>query len=153
MKNPPFEKDDIVPWIGKTAKLIGYHITDKLREEGIDLSKDQFILLMYLRDEDGLQQKQLAFITNRSKTSLTRMINTLEKKGYVKRSSAEDDKRIKYIYLTSHGSDLLLKALPLVKKIIYALQDRVSIADLQTTRKVLHQIRLNIKNNQVPHTT
>ena len=36
------EEDTIslLPWIGKTAKFIDYHIADHMKEHGIDLSKE-----------------------------------------------------------------------------------------------------------------
>ncbi|MCK5677150.1 MAG: MarR family transcriptional regulator, partial [Flavobacteriaceae bacterium] len=74
-------ENTLLPSLGKTAKLSGFYFMDVLHENNIDLSKEQWLVLKMLHDVDGQVQNDLAFITDRSKTSLTRLINTIEKKG------------------------------------------------------------------------
>ena len=71
----------LIPWVGKTAKFMDYYIRDNMKSHGINISKEQFIVIKHLDEKDGRKQNDLAFITNRSKTSLTRLIHTMEKKG------------------------------------------------------------------------
>lgn len=70
----------ILPWMGKTSKAIDYFLDDKLKEGGIELTKVQLVLLKKLREMDGQPQNNLAFLTNRDKASLARLITTMEKK-------------------------------------------------------------------------
>lgn len=44
----------LLPWIGKTAKLMGIYVSDTLRQHGLDLTKEQLILLKLLHERDGL---------------------------------------------------------------------------------------------------
>ena len=73
MTNTTKETITLLPWIGKTAKFMDYYIADYMKVQGIDISKQQFIVLKHLQDQDGRKQNDLAFITNRSKTALTRL--------------------------------------------------------------------------------
>jgi predicted PP-loop superfamily ATPase len=68
----------LLPWIGKTAKFIDYFVADHMKENGIDLSKEQFIVLKYLNEKDGLIQNDLAFITNRTNRSYPHIMEIVE---------------------------------------------------------------------------
>lgn len=134
----------IIPWIGKTAKFMDYYIGDHMKEHGIDISKEQFLLLKYLNEKDGRIQNELAFITNRSKTSLTRLINTMEKKELVYRAVSHHDMRINHVYLTELGKEIWKKSYPVFQSIILELQEGIPDSDLLLVRKTMEHIQFNI---------
>lgn len=135
----------LLPWIGKTAKFIDYHIADYMKDQGIDLSKEQFIVLKYLHERDGLIQNDLAFITNRSKTALTRLIQTMEKKDLVYRKPSPTDLRVNHVFLTDHGRNTWEEAYPHFRFIDRELQKGISESALQTVRETLEKIQTNLK--------
>ncbi len=145
-----FEKT-LLPYLGKTAKLAGFYFIDTFHENGIELSKEQWLVLKKLHDQDGQTQNDLAFITNRSKTSLTRLINTMEKKGLVFRVLSKEDKRINHIHLSDSGKKTFLISLPVIKKITKDLQESISSEDLSKTIQVLNQIQNNINKKLKPY--
>lgn len=120
------------------------YIGDFFSSHGIDLSKEQFIVMKYLHEKDGRKQNDLAFITNRSKTALTRLINTMEKKGLVHRKVCEKDLRINHIYLTSFGKNLWSESLPHFLRIREELQTGISEKELEIVIRVMQQIQSNI---------
>lgn len=137
-------ENSLLPQLGKTAKIIGFYISDSFKEKGLDLSKEQWLLLKKLNDKDGQIQNDLAFITNRSKTSLTRLIHTMEKKGLVYRVASKKDKRINHIYQSELGKSYFLDSLPILKNLMDQLQREISNEDIQTTIKVLHCVQKNL---------
>ena len=145
MKKPLQDSISLLPWIGKTAKFIDYYIADYMRDRGIDLSKEQFIVLKYLNDKDGLIQNDLAFITNRSKTALTRLIQTMEKKNLVFRKPSHMDLRVNHVYLTKHGQKTWEEAYPHFRKIDKELQKGISESALQTVRETMEKIQTNLQ--------
>jgi len=122
-----------------------YYIVDYMKLHGLDISKEQFIVLKYLKEQDGRKQNDLAFITNRSKTALTRLIHTMEKKDLVRRSSSETDLRINHVFLTPFGKKTLDDAHPFFLKIVKDLQKGISDEDLLTVQNVFKIIQGNIK--------
>jgi len=142
-KSVIFERT-ILPYLGITSKLAGFYFIDSFHEHGIDLSKEQWLVLKKLHDKDGQTQSNLAFITNRSKTSLTRLINTMEKKELVYRVISKKDKRINHIFLSDLGKETFLNSLPVLENLITELQEGISSEDLERTKKVLKHIQNNI---------
>ena len=144
MQNSLIFEKTILPYLGITAKLAGFYFIDTFHNHGIEISKEQWLVIKKLSDTDGQIQNDLAFITNRSKTSLTRLINTMEKKGLVYRVISKEDKRINHIYLSDLGKEIFSNSLPVLKDLIIDLQDGISIEDLEKTKKVLRRIQNNI---------
>lgn len=122
-----------------------YYIIDYMKVHGIDISKEQFIVLKYLQEQDGRKQNDLAFITNRSKTALSRLIHTMEKKGLVRRSSSKTDMRINHVFLTPFGKKTWDDAHPFFLKIVKDLQKGISKEDLLTVQNTFKIIQENIK--------
>lgn len=144
MKKDTLETISLIPWIGKTAKYMDYYIGDFMKSNGFNLSKEQFIVLKYLNEKDGRKQNDLAFITNRSKTALTRLIQTMEKKGYVSRSTCEKDMRINHVYLTPYGRETWKKSYPYFLEVVKELQKGIAEEDIMRVQKVMKQIQINI---------
>ena len=135
----------LLPWIGKTAKFVDIYVHDHMKAQSIDLSKEQFIVLKYLNDKDGLIQNDLAFITNRSKTALTRLIQTMEKKDLVYRKPSPTDLRVNHVFLTNHGRNKWEEAYPHFRFVDRELQKGISESALQTVRETLEKIQTNLK--------
>ncbi|MFY0625572.1 MAG: winged helix-turn-helix transcriptional regulator [Reichenbachiella sp.] len=148
MKSDSIETFDIdssiLPWLGKTMKALDIYISDEFAKYGIPLTKAQLILLRRLSINNGIPQNNLAFITNRDKTSLTRLINTMEKKGYVSRRIDKKDKRINLIYITKEGSDVFEKAFPILAKINGHIEKGIGSDQLLNTILTLKKISKNI---------
>jgi len=139
----------VIPWLGKASKNIDYYIADCLSLKGIELTKVQLILLRKLAENDGQPQHNLAFLTNRDKASLARLLSTMEKKGLVKREVFENDRRINHVYITSFGKNILNEALPLILEIIDTIQLEISDSELKTTIQVLKKIGKNIQTKEL----
>lgn len=139
----------ILPWMGKTSKAIDYFLDDKLKEGGIELTKVQLVLLKKLREMDGQPQNNLAFLTNRDKASLARLITTMEKKNLVARIPSKSDHRINHIYITKHGLDILKKAAPIMIEAIGQIQRDIPEGDIEVVIKTMKKIGININSEEL----
>lgn len=139
----------LAPWLGKTMKMIDNHIQDLFYEQNISLTKTQWILLKKLHEKDGVPQQELAFLTGRDKTSLTRLVNTMEKKNLVARISSKLDKRINHIFLTKNGESLFKESLPIIEKFITALQENISEEEINSTIAVIKKVQENLISKSI----
>jgi len=135
------------PWLGKTSKMIGCLINETLIANNIDLTREQWVILIKLHQQGsggGLAQNQLAYITERDKTSLTRLINTMERKGLVVRKVSKTDKRVKLVYVTELGKKSFLNAMPVMQNIIQSLQKGLSEKEIESTILILQKLQKNL---------
>jgi DNA-binding MarR family transcriptional regulator len=138
-----FEKATI-PWIGKAMKSIDLFIAARLSESGIHLTRQQVVLMKILYQDGPLPQNDLAFLTDRDKTSLTRLLSGMEKKNLVARIPSTEDKRVNLVHLTKNGEKVLNETSPTLLDIIRELEDGISEAEKDCVIKVMKQIRENI---------
>jgi len=151
MKNEGFiniEKT-MLPWMGKAGKAIDYFIADKMSENGCELTKVQLIMLKKLKEADGQPQNSLAFLTNRDKASLARLITTMEKKNLVARIPSKSDHRINNIYLTKHGDDMLKQAAPIMLDVIRQIQNDIPEDDIDVVIETMKKILKNINSEEL----
>ncbi len=126
---------------------MGIHANEKFKDAGIHLTRQQWIVLMKLNESDGLMQNDLAVITERDKTSLTRLLTTMEKKDLVKRKPSKADKRINQIFLTPNGKKVLNSTIPLFIKMQNKIYHNISDKDMETTIQVLRKIQENLSKD------
>jgi len=134
----------LIPWLGKTSKMVGCFLKDSLQEKGIDLSREQWVVLVKLHTKDGLAQHELAIITERDKTSLTRLVNTMERKKLVSRKITLKDKRVNLIYLTDFGRQEFERAVPVMQRSIEGLQTGLSEKEISNAIHTLQKLQTNL---------
>lgn len=122
---------------------MSFCIGDQFASNRIELTKEQWLLLKKLHEKNGQMQNDLAFITDRSKTALTRLIVTMEKKGLVYRIGCEADKRINHVYFTEKGTALYKKAEPVFFDVIDQLSENLTDEEIIITLEVLNKILQN----------
>ncbi|MBQ0734445.1 MarR family winged helix-turn-helix transcriptional regulator [Aquimarina celericrescens] len=131
-------------WVGKIHYDFGFLVQKAFRENGLDLSKEQWSVLKRLNVNDGQPQNDLAFITHRDKTSMTILVNTMESKNLVVRKSDENDRRVNRIFLTDHGKEIIQKVQPIMYDLIPAVQESLSEEEIETLITVLKKIKTKI---------
>lgn len=142
-------ENTMMPWIGKSMKVIDYFIMDRFAQNGIKLTKVQWLLLKRLKKLNGEPQQNLAFLTNRNKASLTRLLTTMENKNLVARIPSETDQRVNKIYITANGEKILKMAEPVIEQMIAEMQDGISEKDRYQVIKVLKKLISNIKSEDL----
>jgi len=135
----------LIPHVGITAKHMMVYLKQKFARLHVDLTPKQFIVLKHLMEEDGCEQKHLAMITERDKTSLTRLISTLEKKGLVRRKISAKDKRVNHLFITKSGKNTFLSTLPIVTQSIQEIQSGIDQEELDRAIDTIMKVRNNIK--------
>ncbi|MGI0115824.1 MarR family winged helix-turn-helix transcriptional regulator [Zooshikella sp. RANM57] len=78
--------------------------------DAIDLTYLQYIVMMVLWSQNGINVKELGHKLHLDSGTLTPMLKRLEIKGFVIRKRGEHDERVRELYLTQAGIDLKEKA-------------------------------------------
>ena len=137
-------ENSIIPFLGKTVKFMEFYVEEQFADAGLSLSKIQFVFLKVITENNGQPQNNLAGLTGRDKTTFTRNINTLERKGLVERKLSEQDKRIKLVYITPKGTKALQKADPIIKRIIGEVEEGITDEERESFLKTLTKIRTKV---------
>ncbi len=136
-------ENSVGPWIGKTTKIVDYYLHEALQQHGLDLTKEQMIVLKKLHQKDGLNQNELASLTWRDKSSLARLLTKMERKEYIHREQLPSDKRINQVFITATGRKVFESTRPVIQGIISTMEKGIKKADIQHMIAILKQIQYN----------
>lgn len=137
-----FEKS-IGPWLGKTSKIVDYYLQEAFQKHGLDLSKEQMIVLKKLHDKDGLNQNELAFLTFRDKSSLARLLSKMEKKNFITRRQNKEDKRINQVFITEEGRRIFQHTRPVIKRMLETMEENISKEEKRQIIQILKKVQFN----------
>lgn len=92
--------------LGHTSRFFKSTINKAFLEKGYDVTIEQFSIIMFLWHKDGVNQQLLADNALKEKTTVLRLIDSLEKYGYIRRDKDPNDRRNNLIFLTDAGKQL-----------------------------------------------
>ncbi|WP_300669100.1 MarR family transcriptional regulator [Desulfoluna sp.] len=99
--------DHIIALISQVREKSNAFILSKLKELGIEgLAPSHGAILVNLFRESPLAMKELALRIGRDKSTLTSLVNKLEKLGYVEKQNDPSDSRVTLIALSLSGDEL-----------------------------------------------
>ena len=102
---------------------------------------------MIVHSNGAQPQNNLSVVTDRDKSSLKRLIDTLERKNFVARIPSETDKRVNIIHLTKLGKTTIEETLPIMRGLLDKLQHGISGSEMKTCIGVMEKIQENINKN------
>ena len=137
----PSSLNDNIIWLcGEFSHRFSLALNRRFSENGIDITPEQFSILVVLWYRDGITQKEISEQLNRDKTTIARVVNNMKKTGTVKHIAAPVDKRAKLIYLTKKGRALQENALKISGAMYMGVLQGAKPKQLQTTIKLLQQM-------------
>ena len=77
-----------------------------IADNKVDITPDQWVILYYLWEEDGLPVGLLATKTRKDFANTTRIIDKLVKQKYVEKRKSETDSRVSHIFLLKRAHDI-----------------------------------------------
>ena len=116
---------------------------DRLQRNGINVTPEQYLVLDILWEKQSLSQQNIADIIQKDKNSVTKIIDSLEKKNLVNRVVDKKDRRINKIELTQEG--LALEKIT-TEVAINFMNDAVKDVDNQDLDKFVEVMR-KLKDN------
>lgn len=89
------------------TKLMGVYGQDSVRAAGLKVSLPGLGVLRVLMGEDGLKASEVAGRAWSTPGTLTAVVNTLVRDGFVERRPDEADRRVVRLYITESGRSLI----------------------------------------------
>jgi Transcriptional regulators len=135
---------DIGSLTNRTNKKLIHYLNSKL--EKFQLTTEQWMVLLKLSEQDKISQKFLAEISGKDQPTLTRILDILERKNFIKRHPSKEDRRSFAIHITEEGLTLSKKVAPFLEEIFKDMLNGISDEKLKIYQEVLLQIDENINN-------
>lgn len=112
--------------------------------KGFNITPEQWGVLNRLWESEGMHQSALAERAAKDRHNITRILNLLEKNGFIRRTPNEEDKRRLNVYLTKEGKALKEKLIPIVIDYLQKCFEGLTKEEVQNLRKVHEHILKNL---------
>ena len=146
-QNRPFVslEQEVYLSILRTASELSYAVEQFFRL--FDITPSQFNVLRILRGagEDGLCRNEISERMVTATPDMTRLLDRMEKAGWVTRERAEEDRRQVSTHITKSGMELLARLEEPTGDFVAPLFTGAGISDLRIVLKVNDRIRANLR--------
>lgn len=109
-------------------------------EANIKLTVEEFILLTMIRAKTDQILQNIAIATGKNKSVVMRMIDSLEKKGLVKRTVNPEDRRENLLSTTDMGEQVVAEYHKIEKKLSYELLKGIPDEQVEVFFEVVEEI-------------
>ncbi len=131
---------------GKVSTAINRKLSRNFRQNGIEITPEQWTILLALWEKDGVTQQDLCNTTFKDKPSMTRLIDNMERQHLVVRISDKKDRRTNLIHLTRTGRELEDQAFIIANQTMKQALEGVPLEELKIAQEVLRKIFTNSKD-------
>ena len=111
----------------------------------LDVTPEQWIVLVRLWQQDALTQTEIADATLKDKATISRILAVMERQGLVARRANPDDARGRRVHATREAMALREKLTPLARDLATQLEAGIPDGDLEVTHRTLLHLERNLR--------
>lgn len=135
---------EIAVELNLTGCKLKQYIAAMLRIEDVPLTPEQFMLIDLLWNQGSMTQQQLADQMHKDKNSVTKLVDAIEKKGFVVREQSLKDRRANTLVLTEKALQLKDNAKRKGISILDNILEGISEEELRSFLTTLHKLNNNM---------
>ncbi|HEY4788926.1 MAG TPA: MarR family transcriptional regulator [Bacteroidales bacterium] len=133
--------------IATLAGLLKRQVFRIIAENNLDITPDQWVVMYYLWQENGLSVGELANRTQKDFANVTRIVDKLEKMGYVNKTKNSVDSRGTNIFILPKADEIKEKIQNCQRESSSIALKGVSDTEQQNLLKIIEKIEGNILAN------
>ena len=138
---------EIAVELNLTGCKLKQFIAAKLRQMSVPLTPEQFMLIDLLWNQGPLSQQELADQMQKDKNSITKLVDAIERKGFVIRHQNPTDRRSNTIILTeladSLKDDAKSKGISILDKMLTDIPEEELYSFLDTLNKLCSNMNVS----------
>jgi DNA-binding MarR family transcriptional regulator len=134
-------KDDrLIYLLFRAQHKLRAHLKKALHEKGIRITPAQAGVLFLLKQRNGRTMSELSQVLSTDNSTITGLVDRLERSGFVKRNPSATDRRVSHISMTVHGLEEIERAKPIIREVNAEIRTGFSDEDIETFKKVINRI-------------
>lgn len=130
---------------GLAGRLFNRLLTKRFRDAGIDISAEQWGVIQALHHNGAMTQSQISEKLYLEKSTVSRSISGLEKRGWVSWRRGTEDARQKLITLTPNAREVTSECTGIAKGVLEDAQAGLSPNAVDTTLEQLSGVIHNLR--------
>lgn len=131
---------EIAVELNLTGCKLKQFLASKLKQMGVPLTPEQFMLIDLLWNHGEMSQQKLADLMQKDKNSVTKLVDAIERKGFVIRRQNNQDRRSNTLILTEKANELKpgakQKGISILDQMLEGINENELRMFLETLRKL-----------------
>lgn len=129
-----------------TARRIRQYGQNVLKSQGIDITIEQWLVLNVINENEFTNQIDVGEMLVKDKPTISRMVNHLEKKEFIIKTTSGIDSRKVELSISKKGKKLIDNLYPIIEKIRFTGLNELSKNEKKQVGSILEKIRKNLDN-------
>jgi len=129
--------------VRQTHRAFMRSLQARIAPHGVSVGMWYFLRVLW--EEDGLSQRELSQRVGMMEPTTASALNTMERKGFVRRLRNRADRRIVNVFLTERGRGLREQLLPLAAEVNRVALRDVTGEDLARLRAILRKLGVGLE--------
>lgn len=130
---------------GLASRLFNRLLTQRFKQAGIDMTAEQWGVILVLKNHESknsepMTQSQISELLYLEKSSVSRSIDGLEKRGWIERQRSPSDSRSKFVSLTQQSLAVVERCSEIAATVLADAQQGIEEAELERTKQHLAQV-------------
>jgi DNA-binding MarR family transcriptional regulator len=139
------EPNDSVGYLLKRCGVVMTGVAEQ-RFEAMSISFTQWMVLVHLSQHEHVSATQLSAHIGHDMGALTRVVDTLERRGLVRRERSRRDRRAVEIAITPAGQRQALEGKRLIVELLNRLVEPLTDAEIDTLIGLLQRLLVHLQN-------
>ena len=118
----------------RVGRMLTLHAIAQVREAGYPEVRESWLPILQHIEDKGIRSIDLAAKLHISKQAANKMVQEIQKRGYVERMPDPDDKRAQRISLTEQGWEAWVIGLKAMKAMEQKLEEALGVQNIQNMR-------------------
>ena len=135
---------EIAVELNLTGCKLKQYLAAKLRKNDVPLTPEQFMLIDLLWNQGEMSQQEIADQLHKDKNSVTKLVDAIERKGFVVRQQNKNDRRSNTLVLTEKAMFLKPVAKQKGISILDKMLEGISEEELRAFLETLHKLNQNM---------
>ena len=116
---------------------------DRFKDAKINVTPEEFVFLFLIPD-DGVSQSLLTKKSLKDKTTITRLVDRMVDKGWIRRVENDKNRREQLVFTTTEGKKNKLQLMQIAQDLVSAVTKGLDTGEIEQSRKILNQIIINL---------
>jgi MarR family transcriptional regulator, organic hydroperoxide resistance regulator len=135
-------------WVTRTYMVSRALLYRRFKQHGVDMTPEQWMILVRLWQNEGVTQTALADRTFRDLPTMSRILATMERGGLIERRRDKSDARARLVFLTETGRGLRRTLVGEARRMVESTLAGIPEQDVAVTRRTLQKVLANLEGQQ-----
>jgi len=129
--------DRLIYLIFTAQQKLRTYLSNSMIRENVKLTPAQAGIMLLLTEKDGRTMSELSQILSIDNSTITGLVDRLEKMGFVRRKASTDDRRASHVHVNPEGIEEMNKAKRIIGMVNQEIKNGFTVDELESFKKIL----------------